>query len=282
MRSRKRDFLVWLVLVAFTSALFSSCATPEPPQPKVLRPAASYPNAVYVGGVTVAAVPFDPNRDVYADPNAPHPRKPDFNWFQAGVCPTRLIFDSDADIAYVVNPLQITCTDAAGVTYKPYDPKEAGDAVVASAAFAAYARGALTGAILGAALGAGLGAAVGGIGGGGRSAAAGAAIGATFGGVEGLMVGTTGSRSQMESRVRRVLHAKTLRTQTLGRGMFCDGLVYFPAVNITSIRVILAEAGGPGVLDINLPVVLPPQITKPAAKKPEEKRPPEGGQAQPQ
>jgi hypothetical protein len=203
---------------------------------------------------------------VYAAPNDPKPRKPDFNWFKAGVCPTRLIFNNDSDISCVVNPLQITCTDAAGVTYKPYDPKEAGDAVVASEAFDAHVRGALGGAILGAALGAGLGAAVGGIAGGGRSAATGAAIGATFGGVEGLLVGTSGSRSQMESRVRRVLHAKTLRTQTLSRGMSSEGLVYFPAVNITSIRVILAEAGGPGVLEINIPVVMLPQIGPPAAK----------------
>jgi len=257
MKSRKRNYLVWAVLVVFVSALVSSCATPEPPKPKVMLPAASYPHAVNVGGVTVAAVPFDPHRDVYAAPNDPHPRQPDFNWFKAGVCPTRLIFNSDADVPYVVNPLQITGTDAAGVTYRPYTPKEAGDAVVASEAFNAYVRGALAGAILGAALGAGLGAAVGGIAGGGRSAAAGAAIGAGFGGAEGLLVGTSASRSQLESRIRQLLYAKTLPIQTLGRGMFVDGLVYFPAVNIASIRIVLAEAEGPGSLDINIPVAPP-------------------------
>lgn len=266
MKSRKQAYLVWVVLVVFISALVSSCATPVPPKPKVVIPAASYPNAVNVAGVTVAAVPFDPNRDVYAAPNDPKPRKPDFNWFKAGVCPTRLIFNNDSDISYVVNPLQITCTDAAGVTYKPYDAKEAGDAVVASEAFDAHVRGALAGAILGAALGAGLGAAVGGIAGGGRSAAAGAAIGASFGGVEGLLVGSGAGRSQMESRVRRLLHAKTLRTQTLSRGMSCEGLVYFPALRITSVRVLLADAAGPQVLEVNIPVVMPPQIVQPEAK----------------
>jgi len=263
----KRAYLVWIVLAVFVSALVSSCATPEPPQPKVLMPAANYPNAVNVGGVTVAAVPFDPHRDLYAAPNDPHPRKPDFNWFKAGVCPTRLIFNNDADVPYVVNPLQITCTDAAGVTYQPYNPKEAGDAVVASEAFAAHVRGALAGAILGAALGAGLGAAVGGIAGGGGSAARGAAIGAGFGGAEGLLVGSAASRSQLESRIRQLLYAKTLRIETLGRGMFGDGLVYFPAVNITSVRVVLAEAEGPGLLDINIPVVMPLQ-TPPGAGSP--------------
>src|SRR4030042_1788690 len=101
MRSRKRAYLVWVVLVVFISALVSSCATPAPPKPKVVIPAASYPNAVNVAGVTVAAVPFDPNRDVYTAPHDPKPKKPDFNWFKAGVCPTRLIFNNDADISYV-------------------------------------------------------------------------------------------------------------------------------------------------------------------------------------
>ncbi len=261
----KKAYLAWVVLVTFSSALVSSCATPEPPKPKVMMPAASYRNAVNLGGITVAAVPFDPDRDVYAEPNSPNPRKPDFKWFKAGVCPTRLIFNSDADVPYVINPLQITCTDAAGVTYQPYTPKEAGDAIVASEVFAAYARGALTGAILGAALGAGLGAAVGGIAGGGRSAATGAAIGAGFGGAEGLLIGTSASRSQLESRVRQLLYAKTLPLQTLSRGMFADGLVYFPAVNIRSIRVVLAEAEGPGVLDLTIPVVMAIQASPAAA-----------------
>ena len=265
MNSKKRNGLVWLVLVTFGSALVSSCARPEPPKPKVMMPAASYRNAVNVGGVTVAAVPFDPDRDVYAEPSDPHPRKPDFNWFKAGVCPTRLIFNSDTDVPYMINPLQITCTDAAGVTYQPYTPKEAGDAIVASEAFAAYARGALAGAILGAALGAGLGAAVGGIGGGGRAAATGAAIGAGFGGAEGLLIGSSASRSQLESKIRQLLYAKTLPVQPLNRGMFADGLVYFPAVNITSIRVVLAEAEGPGGLDITIPVVMAIQAPPAAA-----------------
>jgi len=260
MKPRKRNCLVWVVLLAFISALLSSCATPVPPQPKVVTPAAGYPNSVNVSGVTVAAVPFDPNRDMYAAPNDPQPRKPDFNWFKAGVCPIRLIFNTDTDVPYVINPLQITCMDAAGIIYQPYDAKEAGDAVVASEAFSAHVRGAVAGAILGAALGAGLGAAVGGIAGGRGAAATGAAIGASFGGVEGLLVGSAASRSQMEARVRHLLFEKMLRTQILGRGMFYDGLVYFPAVPITAIRVVLAEAGGPNVLEVNIPVALPPQI----------------------
>jgi len=266
MRSRKRTYLVWVALVAFSSALASSCATPAPPKPKVVAPAAAYPNAVQVAGVTVAAVPFDPHRDVYAAPNEPHPRKPDFNWFKAGVCPTRLIFNNDGNFTYVVNPLQITCTDARGITYKSYDAGEAGDAVAASEVFGAHARSAVGGTVLGAALGAGLGAAVGGIAGSGGAAARGAAIGATFGGVQGFMVGAAGSPSRTEARIRHLLQDKMLRTQKLSRGMSCDGLVYFPAVRITSVRVVLAEAGGPTVLEVKIPVVMPRQIAPPEAR----------------
>jgi hypothetical protein len=260
MRSRKRAYLVWVVLVAFSGALFSACATPALPKPKVVVPAAAYPNAVTVAGVTVAAVPFNPHRDVYAAPYDPHPPKPDFNWFKAGVCPVRLIINNDGDVPCVVHPRQITCTDARGITYKPYNAREAGDAVLASEAFAGHVERALRGTLVGAALGAGLGAAVGSIAGGSGAAARGAAIGATLGGVQGLMVGTARSRPRMEARVRRVLSDKMLRTQTLSRGMSCDGLVYFPAVPITSIRVALAEAGGPSVLNIYIPVVMPPQV----------------------
>jgi hypothetical protein len=71
------------------------------------------------------------------------------------------------------------------------------------------------------------------------------------------MVGSSFSRSQLESRIRSLLYARTLPIQTLGKGMFGDGLVYFPAVNITAIRIILAEAAGPGVLDLNVPVTMP-------------------------
>jgi hypothetical protein len=262
MLSRKKKSLVWVVLITFLTALASSCATPLPPQPKVVIPAAGYPNSVNVAGVTVAAIPFDPNRDLYAAPNDPHPRKPDFNWYKAGVCPIRLVFNNDTDVPYVIDPLQITCTDAAGVTYNPYDAREAGDAVVASEAFSAHVRGALAGAILGAAIGAGLGAAMGGIAGGRGAAATGAAIGASFGGAEGLLVGSAHSRAQMEARVRYLLAGKMLKTQILGRGVSGDGLIYFPPVNITAVNVVLLEAGGPAVLEVNIPVVMPPPIVR--------------------
>lgn len=254
----QRTYLVWVVLAAFGCALVSSCATP-PPRPKVVLPVAGYPNAVSVAGVTVAAVPFDPNRDLYAAPNEPNPRKPDLNWFKAGVCPTRLLFSSDAEATYVINPLQITCTDAAGVVYKPYNPREAGYIVVASEAFSTFVGGAVAGTILGAVLGAGLGAAVGGIAGGGGAAARGAAIGAGVGGGYGLLVGPGATRSQLESRVSAMIYERSLTTQPLSRGMTCEGLVYFPAVNITSVRVLLADAAGPQVLDVNIPVVMPRQ-----------------------
>lgn len=267
MRVRKNKNLTWLILLAFVTSLGSSCAVPQPPKPRVLLPAASYPNYQSIAGVTVAVIPFDPNRDLYAAPNDPNPRRPDFNWFTAGVCPTRLIFNNDGDVTFVVNPRQITCTDVRGVTYQPYGPREAGDAVVASEAFGAHVRGALAGALLGAALGAGLGAALGAIAGGGRWAGTGAAIGATAGGIEGLFLGSVASRAQMEANVRRVVFQKMLRTAKVGKGMFHEGLVYFPAVTITSVRVLLADAYSEDVLEMNIPVVMPLQTPQPEVRK---------------
>jgi len=251
--------LVWLVILSFFTSTIISCAGVQPPKPKVVLPATSYPNSTTVAGVSVAAVLFDPNRDIYASPNDVSPKRPDFNWFKAGVCPARLILENGSNNPIMVDPTQITCTDSAGVTYKPYDAREAGDAVVSSEAFNSYVRGAVAGAILGAALGAGLGAAIGGVAGGGRWAARGAAIGAASGGTQGLVLGSVANRQAMEMRVRTVLMANHLQPKVLSKGMTHEGLVYFPAKDIKSIRILLASEGGRDVLKLDIPVAMPAQ-----------------------
>lgn len=119
-----------------------SCAGAKPPKPKVMLPPDKYANSKIVEGISVAIIPFDPKRSLYSDPNDPDPNKPDFNWFKAGVCPTRIILTSNSDRSFAVDPAQITCKDVNGTTYKSYDAREAGDAVVASEAFKSYVRGA--------------------------------------------------------------------------------------------------------------------------------------------
>jgi hypothetical protein len=259
MKFQKRPGLAGLIILSFLTSTIVSCAGVQPPRPKVFLPADSYPNSVTVSGVSVAVIPFDPNRDVYANPHDPNPRRPDFNWYKAGVCPTRLIINNHADRDIIVDPGQITCTDSAGVPYKPYDPREAGDAVVASEAFNSYVRGALAGAVLGAALGAGLGAAIGGASGRRGGAGRGAAFGAAAGGTEGLFLGSVANRSAMERRVRFTLMANSLYPKILGQEMTDDGLIYFPAVNIKSVKVLLPGVGELEPIKMEIPVVMPPQ-----------------------
>jgi len=239
-----------------------SCTPVKAPQPKVVQPPVRYPNSTIVEGIAIAVVPFDPRRDLFADPQDPKPPKPDFNWFKAGVCPTRLILANDSPRTVAIAPDQITCTDAQGATYKPFSAREAADAVIASQVFASYVKGALKGALLGAALAAGVGAAVGGIAGGG--AGRGAAAGAIWGGVPGLLIGAGTSRSEMEMRVRALLSNQQLAHKTLSPGMGHDGLVYFPAVMMQSVTVLLTDPELRQPFKALIPVVMPPQVIEPS------------------
>jgi hypothetical protein len=250
-----------LLVMIFLNASVLSCAGVQPPKPKVLLPASLYPNSLTEYGVSLAVIPFDPQRDIYANPHDPNPPKPDFPWFKAGVCPTRIIINNHSDQAVAIEPSQITCTDAAGVTYVPFGAKEAGDAVLASESFARYVRGALAGALTGAAIAAGLGAATSAIAGGGGYAARGAAIGAATGGTYGLLMGVAGSKAELEAKVRNMIGANQLQPQVLSKGACHEGVVYFPAVRLTAVNILLSWPEYKDTARIEVPVVMPPQET---------------------
>lgn len=131
--------------------------------------------------------------------------------------------------------------------------------MVASEAFNAYVKGAVAGAALGAALGAGTGAAIGAIAGRRGWAGRGAAIGAALGGTRGLFLGSARNRRAMERRVRMVLRSNQLRRKVLAQGMSHEGLIYFPAVNIQSVRVVTAGRGRQEPFQIDIPVSRPIQ-----------------------
>lgn len=257
MKLKKYPFLCWFMVLVNLGATLS-CAPVKAPQPKVVQPPFRYPNSTLVKGIAIAVVPFDPRRDLFADPQDPKPAKPDFNWFKAGVCPTRLIFANDSPRTVAIDPGQTTCTDAQGATYKPFSAREAADAVIASQVFVSYVKGALKGALLGAALAAGVGAAVGGIAGGG--AGRGAAAGAIWGSVPGLLIGAGTSRSEMEMRVRSLLTNQQLAHKTMSPGMTHDGLVFFPAVIMQSVMVLLTDPESRQTFKAQIPVVMPPQV----------------------
>lgn len=262
--------LAWSILVVFLLASMGACASKSKLRPKVQPDPRRFPNSMAFDGLAVAVVPFDGLRDVYWDPADPRPAKPDFKWLKAGVRPTRIILANDSPQAVLVDPDQITCIDQQGVSYQPYTPQEAGDAVVDSEAFRAHLRGGLKGALLGAALGAGLGAAVGAASGGyyydywgyrryrGIDVGESAAWGGAVGGVGGLIVGVARSREDLEHRVRSVIETQQLPKAVLSPGMTRDGLVFFPAVPLRAVRLVVADPDRQAARTVYIEAPVPP------------------------
>jgi len=262
--------LAWSILVLFLIASLGACASKSKLRPKVQPDPRRFPNSLVFDGLAVAVVPFDGLRDVYWDPLDPKPVKPDFKWLKAGVRPTRIILANDSPHAVLVDPTQIACIDDRGVAYQAHSPQEAGDAVVASETFRAHLKSGLKGALVGAAIGAGLGAAVGAASGRdyyydyygyrryrgidvGQSAAWGGAVG----GVGGLIVGVARSRDELEDRVRRVVDNHQLPEALLSPGMTRDGLVFFPAVPLKAVRLVLADPDRQSSRTVYIEVSLP-------------------------
>ncbi len=263
--------VAWLVLMLFLAASCLACASKSKLRPKVQPDPRQFPNSVVYEGLAIAVVPFDGQRDVYADPTDPKSAKPDFNWLKAGVRPTRIIVANESPDAVFLDPSQVTCIDPHGVAYQAYTPQETGDAVVNSEAFRAHLRGGLKGALLGGAIGAGLGAAVGAVSGGreyydywgyrryrGIDAAGGAAWGGAVGGAGGLIVGVAKSRDELEQRVRRVIETRQLPPAVISPGMTQDGLVFLPVVPLKAVRLVLADRTREASWTIEVPVTLPP------------------------
>jgi len=265
-----KSYLAWSILVVFLLASLGACASKSKLRPKVQPDPRRFPHSLVFDGLSVAVVPFDGLRDVYWDPLDPKPVKPDFKWLKAGVRPTRIILANDSPHAVLVNPTQIAGIDDRGVAYQAYSPQEAGDAVVASEAFGAHLKSGLKGALVGAAIGAGLGAAVGAASGRdyyydyygyrryrgidvGQSAAWGGAVG----GVGGLIVGVARSRDELEDRVRRVIDRNQLPEALLSPGMTRDGLVFFPAVPLKAVRLVLADPDRQSSRTVYIEVSLP-------------------------
>jgi hypothetical protein len=263
--------LAWSVLFVFVLASFLACASKSKLRPKVQPDPRQFPNSVVYEGLAIAVVPFDGQRDVYADPTDPKSAKPDFNWLKAGVRPTRIILANESPDAIFLDPSQVTCIDPHGVSYQAYTPQETGDAVVESEAFRAHLRRGLKGALLGGAIGAGVGAAVGAVSGGreyydywgyrryrGIDAAGGAAWGGAVGGAGGLIVGVARSRDELEERVRRVIETRRLPAAVISPGMTQDGLVFLPVVPLKAIRLVLADRTREATWTVEIPVTLPP------------------------
>jgi hypothetical protein len=244
MAKQVKTWVIWPTLATLIAASLLACASRSQLTPKVQAYPSQFPNSVNFKGLAIAVVPFEGGRDVYSDPADPKPRKPDFDWLKAGVRPVRIILANESSQPVLVDPAQITCIDPRGVAYQAYAPREAGDAVVSSEVFRSHLRRGLTGALVGGALGAGLGAALGAATSYGGYAASGAAVGAAWGGAwggaQGLFVGVAKSRAELERRVRGLIASQQLKSIVLAPGMTGDGLVFFPAVPVAAVQLVLA------------------------------------------
>lgn len=167
---------------------FGCAAKPLPNiiYPKAIYPIDHYPMSVASEGLTVAAVPFDLGRDIYADP-AHQVKKQGglpLNVLEAGVLPVRLIVWNHSQGELLIDPDQIIGI-AGNVSYRTYSPQEAVDRVVQSEIFKEAIKGSQVGPVVRSILGGEIiiaaaksgvgGAAAGGITGGATGAARGAA-----------------------------------------------------------------------------------------------------------
>ncbi len=257
---------IWVLLrlgLVFCLATFIGCATYQPVKPRVILHPMEYENSVNTEGISVAAIPFNPQRSMYADPRDTNPRKPAYNLLEAGVCPVRLVFLNESNQPYFVDPAQITCGDIGGRTYQPFGEAEAGDTIVASQAFKSWVKGAVAGTIVGAIIGAGVGAAVGGAIGGQDHARNGAVIGGVIGGATGGAEGGMAFQMQMERRIRLTLARNHLRAFTLSPGARHEGIVLCPAVELGKIQILFEDPEYQWSQLVDVPIAAPGSVTNP-------------------
>ena len=238
----------------FYPIAFASCATYQTIQPRVVLHPTEYKNSITFEGISIAAIPFNPQRSMYADPNDPSPPKPTYNLLEAGVCPVRLVFVNESNEPVFIDPTQMTCTDTHGTVYQSFHEAEAGDAIVASQAFQSWVKGAMAGAFVGSMIGAAIGAAIGGAIGGRDNARTGAVIGGVSGGVGGAAEGGMAYQIQMERNIRLELARSHLKETTLYPGTRHEGIVLFPAVNLQAIQILLEDPESEWSRQIEIPI----------------------------
>lgn len=213
----KMKFLSALTFLIFFSA---SCATSYKAQPLPFRAPSSYPNAVQVGGASVAA-------EAFADPKKAEEAF-GFDVRGAGFLPVQVIFDNDGPHLLKIVPEQTFLEDGAGNLWPILDDKTAYDRATRYSQTKQTFKGGAYGAFLGAAAGAILGAAIGIVAGQGvgealgKGAALGGAAGATIGGAQGFT-----SSDQARRTIMADLNRKSLENKPISRGL-AFGFLFFP------------------------------------------------------
>lgn len=230
-------------LTLVIAAVWGCASRPLPPvvSLRAIYPPQDYALSAAADGITVAAVPFAPGRDVYGDPRRPVDAAPatGLNVLNAGVLPVRLIVWNPTGEEIVLDPEQITGR-ADGVAYRLYAPEDAVTIVTGSNEFKQAIKGSQVGPVVQSLLGGELlveavrggvsGAASGGVAGG----ASGAASGATGVG----LARARGYEKSMIGLITAEYKSHALSRRNLYPGSTVDGLVFLPStVGITHLEI---------------------------------------------
>ncbi len=244
--------------VLLLSAATGCAAQPLPAivYPRVIYPASHYPVSAEASGVKIAAVPFAPGRDVYADPAAPSVARADLplNVLDAAVLPIRLIVWNDSSEEIVFDPNQIAGL-AGAASYYPYPPQDAVEIVTHSDAFRSAVKGSQVGPVVQSLLGGEiLLEAV-------RGGVSGVASGGITGGASGVAKGATGvglerARGYEKALIQLITKEYTdhaIARQTLYPGFTADGLIFLPSrVGITRLDIRLYAPGSTRTISIGM------------------------------
>ncbi len=221
------------------------CATTKPlPRiiyPKAIYPISQYPIEAESEGLKIAAIPFGPGRDIYADPSKPLGEQTQLplNVLEAGVWPVRLFILNETGDEIVIDPDQIIGM-AESVAYRTYTPHEAVDVIVQSKVFKVAIKDSQVGPVIKSVLGGDIfvGAVKGGVGG--------IASGGIVGGASGLAQGAASTGIERAQGYEKWLiqlitgeyTGKAIQRQTLYPGFIADGLIFLPAqAGIKELRI---------------------------------------------
>lgn len=234
------------VYALFYSIFFLSFGCATTPLPKIIYPKAIYPMNQYPvsaesEGLKIAAIPFGPGRDIYADPSQPLREQSELplNVLDAGVWPVRVIFLNESGDEIMIDPNQIIGM-AGSVSYRTYTPQEAVDLVVQSKVFKDASKDSQIGPVIKSLLGGDIfvGAVKGGV--------SGITSGGIVGGASGLAQGATSTGMERAQGYEKALiqlitgeyTTKAVQRQTLYPSFITDGLIFLPAkAGIMEIRV---------------------------------------------
>lgn len=234
----------WCVL-SFLFFLIAGCASRPLPTiiyPKAIYPTDHYPMAADSEGLKVAAIPFAPGRDIYADPAKATDEKqanPPLNVLEAGVLLIRVIVLNETKDEIIVDPDQIIGV-AGAVSYRTYSPQDAAGLVVQSKAFKEAIKGSRVGPVVKSILGGEIffEAAKGGVGGVASGGITGGATGAARGTAGVVMERAYGYEKALTQLIMQEYNNQAIKLQTLYPNFIADGLIFFPSqAGIAELRI---------------------------------------------